>query len=135
MYAIRMMLRGKHPIHGLPFDGDVPNRLRDEWKAMPLRARFQRLRKALQRDLGMLAAGQAGLCVERAPAGTRKVLWIYNWTTLGDSIMDLPARFGVPDGVELDLCIPPALAGLYLGDARFAHVRTRLEDCAQDYDF
>ncbi len=135
MYAIRMMLRGKHPIHGLPFDGDVPNRLRDEWKAMPRLARFQRLRKALQRDLHMLVAGQAGLCVERAPPGTRKVLWIYNWTTLGDSIMDLSARFGVPAGIQLDLCIAPVLAELYVADTRFAHVYTRLEDCPQDYDF
>jgi hypothetical protein len=135
MYAIRMMLRGKHPVHGLPFDGDVPNRLRDEWNAMPRSARLQRLRKIVQRDLVMLATGQAWRCVERAPAGTHKVLWIYNWTTLGDSIMDLAARFSVPADIELDLCIAPALAALYAADTRFAHVHFRLEDCAQDYDF
>lgn len=135
MYAIRMMLRRKHPVHGLPFDGDVPNRLREEWNAMPGSARLQRLRKIVQRDLVVLATGQARRCVERAPAGTRKVLWIYNWTTLGDSIMDLAARFSVPAEIELDLCITPALAALYAWDTRFAHVHSRLQDCAQDYDF
>ena len=136
MYAFRMMLRGRHPIHGLPFDrGDVPNRLHDEWRAMPLRARFSRLRRALQRDLLMLAIGQSGLCVERVPPGTRKVLWVYNWTTLGDAIMDLSARFAVPADIELDLCIAPALAGLFARDARFRHVYTRLDECPQDVDF
>jgi hypothetical protein len=135
MHAIRMMLSGKHPIHGLPFDGEVPNRLRQEWTAMSRRARFQRVRKALQRDLLVLATGQAGRCVDRAPPGVLKVLWIYNWTTLGDSIMDLSARFSVPAQIELDLCIAPALAALYAADTRFAHVFGRLDDAARHYDF
>ncbi len=130
-----MMLRGKHPVHGLPFDGGVPNRLREEWLAMPRPARFRRMRKVLQRDLLMLATGQASACLDRVPRGARKVLWIYNWTTLGDSIMDLSARFGVPAGVELDLCIAPALAELYAVEPGFARVFTRLEDAAHDYDF
>lgn len=135
MYGLRMLLRGKHPIHGLPFPGPVPNRLREEWEAMPRRDRSRRLRKVFQRDLAILATGQAGLCVERVPLAARKVLWLYNWTTLGDSIMDLAARFSVPGQIQLDLCITPALAALYAADARFANVYTRVDDCPQDFDF
>ncbi len=135
MYAIRMMLRGKHPVHGLPFDGSILHRLGEEWRAMPFFRRARRLRKALQRDLGMLASGQARLCVERAPPGVRRVLWVYNWTTLGDSIMDLAARFSIPEGIEVDLCITPALADLFTGDSRFARVLTSLDEADAAYDF
>jgi hypothetical protein len=95
MYGFRMLSRGKHPVYGLPFEGDVLNRLQDEWNDSPHGERRKRLRKVFQRDLGMLLTGQASWCVDRAPTTTRKVLWLYNWTTLGDSIMDLSARSSI----------------------------------------
>ena len=135
MYGIRMLRGGKHPIHGLPFSGSVHNRLKEEWRAKLFRRRWRMMRKALQRDLGMFLSGQSGLCVERAPAAAQKVLWLFNWTTLGDSVMDLAARDSIPTHVQLDLCIAPALAGLYAGEPRFGAVFSRIEDCDGDYDF
>ena len=135
MYGIRMMLRGRHPVYGLPFEGDVPNRLQVEWNDASAQERRRRLRKVFQRDLGLLLGGQAGLCVDRAPKAMRKVLWFYNWTTLGDSIMDLSARGSIPAGVEVDLCIAPALVPLYKHEPRFNAVYGSLEECLGDYDF
>ena len=131
-----MRLKGKHPIHGLPFDaGEVASRMDEEFRALPRGKRWQLMRKVVQREALMLATGQAWLCRDRAPREVLKLLWIYNWTTLGDSIMDLTARFSLPEHVQADLCITPALAQLYLHDTRFRHVYASIEDCAQDYDF
>ncbi len=135
MHGIRMWRRGRHPVHGLPFEAVVPNQLGDEWRAMALARRFGSMRKVLQRDLLMLGIGQAGLCVERVPDGTRKVLWFYNWSTLGDSVMDLSARFSIPAAIRLDLCIAAPLAELYRSDLRFGRVFEHLADCDRDYDF
>ncbi len=135
MHGIRLLRAGKHPVYGLPFSGSVHNRLKEEWHAKLLRRRYQVLRKAFQRDLGILLSGQSRLCLERVPKGARKVLWLFNWTTLGDSVMDLAARDSIPPHVRLDLCIAPALAGLYFGEPRFGAVFSRIEDCDADYDF
>ena len=135
MHGIRLLRAGKHPIYGLPFSGNVNNRLKEEWHAKLLRRRYRMLRKAFQRELGILLSGQSGLCLERAPKAATKVLWLFNWTTLGDSVMDLAARGSIPPHIRLDLCIAPALAGLYACEPRFGAVFSRIEDCDADYDF
>lgn len=125
----------RHPIHGLPFDAPVRNTLRQEYERMPRGKRAALLRKALQRELLLWLTGQSRRRVACAQAQAQRVLWIYNWTTLGDSLMDLAVRQALPPTLQLDLYIAPALAPLYDGDVHLNHVYTRIEDCTGPYDF
>jgi hypothetical protein len=135
MHAWRMWRRGRHPVHSLPFEAAVPNELAAEWAALPAPARRSRLRHALQRDLALMLAGQSGCCVDRAATMPHKLLWIFNWTTIGDALMDLAARASIPDGVEVDLCIAAPLAPLFAASGAFGRVFSDLDECAGDYDF
>jgi len=125
----------RHPIHGLPFDAPIRNELRFEYERMPWSQRAGLLRKVTQRELLLLLTGQIWRRVARAPALTRRVLWIYTWGTIGDALMDLAVRRALPAEVRIDLCIGAALGPLFDGDPRFARVHTRIEDCEGPYDF
>ncbi len=125
----------RHPIHGLPFDSPIRNRLRFEYERLPLRDRAAALRKVAQREAYLLLLGQTGRRVARAPQATSRMLWVYNWTTIGDSLMDLAVRRAVPAHVRIDLYIAEWLAPMFAGDPRFEHIYTRIEDCAGPYDF
>jgi hypothetical protein len=125
----------RHPIHGLPFDEPLRNELRLEFERLPWRKRAGLLRKALQRELLLLVTGQTWLRVARAPANIRRMLWIYNWGTVGDSLMDLAVRRTMPADVQLDLVIAAPLAPLFANDPQFARVYTCIQDCRGGYDF
>ena len=130
----RMRLRlPRHPIHGLPFDAPIRNELRFEYERMPWSQRAGLLRKVAQRELLLLLTGQTWRRVSRAR--TRRVLWIYQWGTIGDALMDLAVRRALPDEVRIDLCIVATLGPLFDGDPRFAQVHTRIGDCKGPYDF
>ena len=125
----------RHPIHGLPFDAPIRNELRFEYERLPWSQRAGLLRKVAQRELLLLLTGQTWRRVSRAPTLTRRVLWIYQWGTIGDALMDLAVRRALPDEVRIDLCIVNTLGPLFDGDPRFAQVHTRIEDCKGPYDF
>lgn len=123
------------PIYRLPFAADIPNDLQREYRALPWSRRFTLVRKAWSREMMLLAAGQRRLRNETIPSNTRRLLWIYSWTTIGDAIMDLSQRAFLPPHIEVDLCIAPHLADLFQGDTRFGTVYRSVQDCRNDYDF
>lgn len=125
----------RHPIYGLPFDAPIGNALQFEYERLPRSARAALLRKVAQRESLLLITGQTWHRVERAPAGTRRMLWIYNWGTIGDALMDLAVRRALPADTHIELYISAALAPLFSGDPCFAKLHTRIEDCTGPYDF
>ena len=129
------MLRWRNPIHALPFDEPIAQALDAEFAAQPLGRRIQALRKAVFRELALVASGQARRRVARVPEGVRTMLWVYTWTTVGDAIMDLAARAIVPGHVAIDLLIAPALAPLFASDRRFREVHTDPDALPRDIDF
>jgi heptosyltransferase-2 len=122
-------------LYGLPFPGSIPEHLQAEFEAWPAARRRQLVRKLVQREALMVLTGQAKRRCANAPAATRRMLWHYTWTTVGDAIMDLAARTLVPPGIEIDLLISPVLAPLFERDARFARVCTDPGQCQGGYDF
>jgi len=125
----------RHPIYGLPFDAALTNELELEYRRLPPGRRASALRKVVQRELLLRLTGQAGRRVARVPAQARRMLWIYTWTTVGDSLMDLAVRAHLPARLQIDLLITPLLAPLYQGDPRFNSVLTRPEDVRDTPDF
>lgn len=131
-----MATRRRHPIHTMPFDdGDVANALEAEYRERSRGQRFQARRKALARDLMLRLNGQSRRHVQAVPASTRRLLWVYTWTTVGDAIMDLAPRRLIPSRIAVDLLIAPALAPLFQSDKRFRAVISSAAKCAADYDF
>lgn len=63
------------------------------------------------------------------------MLWIYNWTPIGDSLMDLAVRQALPAPLRIDLFVAEWLAPMFADDPRFEHVHTRIDDCTGPYDF
>lgn len=118
----------------LPFDAPIIHELDIEYLAQPLRRRINDLRKAWQRELGLFATGQAKRRVPSFPDGPLRLLWIYNWSTVGDAVMDLAMRAHLPRELQIDLLIAPSLAPLYTGDPAFRGVFTRPEDISGDHD-
>ena len=126
----------RHPIHAMPFaDGDVANALAAEFAAQRFGRRWQLLRKAWGRELGLVLTGQARRRVERVPATTRRLLWHYSWATVGDAVLDLAPRRLIPAGIEADLLIAPHLAPLFATDDRFARVFTDWAEVEGEHDF
>jgi len=131
-----MATRRRHPIYAMPFDdADVANALEEEYRERSPGQRFQARRKALARDLMLRFNGQARRHVQTVPASTRRLLWVYTWTTVGDAIMDLAPRRLMPSTIDVDLLIAPALAPLFRTDKRFRAVICSAAQCAADYDF
>jgi ADP-heptose:LPS heptosyltransferase len=121
-------------IHGLPFEAPIPEHLHAEFAAWPAPRRRAIVRKALLREAAIALGGQRSLRLERATPGVRRVLWVYDWTTIGDAIMDLSARALLPPSIELDLLVRPALAPLFEHDRRFRRVCTGPAQCDGAYD-
>jgi hypothetical protein len=129
-----MFERLHRQIHGLPFEAPIPEHLHAEFAAWPAPRRRAIVRKALLREAAITLGGQRPLRLELAPPGTRRVLWIYDWTTIGDAIMDLSARLLLPPSIELDLLVRPSLAPLFEHDRRFRRVCTEPAQCDGAYD-
>lgn len=119
----------------MPFDDAIANDLEAEFREQPFGRRFQARRKALARDAMLAVTGQSRLHLARVPAATRRLLWIYTWTTVGDAILDLAPRDLVPAGVGLELLIAPHLAPLFTGDRRFSAIHVDVADCDPGTDF
>ena len=128
-------MRRRHPIFAMPFDGEVANALEAEYREQSLGRRLQARRKAWARDAMLVVTGRVRRHVAKAPATTRRMLWIYTWTTVGDAILDLAPRRLVPKDIAIDLLIAPALAPLFLTDRRLHAVHVDPAQCADDYDF
>ncbi|MEX3941243.1 glycosyltransferase family 9 protein [Paraburkholderia sp. BR10937] len=88
----------------------------------------------IKRAALMVMSGQQFLMTETAPRNTRKVLWYYDWGTIGDSIMDLSQRFLIHADIEIDLCMPYGPIELFTGDSRFRRVFKALSDADDRYD-
>ena len=127
------------PLFHPPFFDDpgahrVQHDLVQEYTHWPMRRRRTEYRKAALRQLLLWATGQWRLQRRRVPASARRILWIYDWTTLGDSLMDLSPRSRIPPHITLDLLIAPQLADVYRHDPRFAAVHTTPGTCTAAYD-
>lgn len=130
-----LLARLTAPLHRPPFAAPITEALEAEFAALPAARRRQAIRKLWQREGLLRWTGQAGRRLERVPPDARRILWVTTWTTVGDAVLDLAARSLVPDGIELDLCIAPALAPLFTHDARFRRVHTDPAACTGRYDF
>lgn len=128
-------MRWRHPIFAMPFDDEVANALEAEYREQPVRRRLQARRKAWARDAMLAITGRARRHVAKVPSTTRRMLWIYTWTTVGDAILDLAPRRLVPAGIAIDLLIAPALAPLFATDRRLHAVHVDPSQCAHNYDF
>ncbi|SOE68941.1 Glycosyltransferase family 9 (heptosyltransferase) [Burkholderia sp. OK233] len=82
----------------------------------------------------MLLSGQQLLIANAAPQKVKKILWYYDWATIGDSIMDLSQRLLIDPCISIDLCMPHGPAELFVRDARFRRVSRSLDDCDARYD-
>jgi hypothetical protein len=65
---------------------------------------------------------------------SQKLLWYYDWATIGDSIMDLSQRLLIDPHISIDLCMPHGPVELFVRDARFRRVSRSLDDCDARYD-
>lgn len=124
-----------HPIFNAYGAGDYLNNLRGEFYEIPQSLRSKWIRKSLQRTWLLALTGQTCLEKQRIPAGVKRILWFYDWNTLGDSIMDLSQRQHLSDRYQVDICMPSGPAELFIGDRSFGHVYTDINQCPQDYDF
>ena len=125
----------RHLIYNATDQGATLNNLRGEYFEIPSQLRRKWIRKAIQREATLFLTGQKGFQRERIPEGPVKLLWFYDWNTLGDSIMDLSQRFSFPERITLDICMPSGPDEIFAGDARFNQIYTRIQDCPDDYDF
>ena len=123
------------PLYRLPFEAPIATALQAEFAALPAARRRQAVRKLWQREALLRWTGQARLRREKVPSDARRVLWVTTWTTVGDAILDLAARAVVPPSIALELCIAPALAPLFMHDARFAKVHVDPAACGAGFDF
>lgn len=92
------------------------------------------MKKLLSRHALMIASGQQFLTRKSASGTTRKVLWYYDWGTIGDAIMDLSQRFQIPEEISIDLCMPYGPITLFANDTRFRRVCRSISDCDRQYD-
>lgn len=122
-------------IYNATGQGEKLNNLRGEYFEIPPQLRRKWIRKAIQREIILYLTGQKLFQRNQIPEGPIKLLWFYDWNTLGDSIMDLSQRFAFSENITLDICMPSGPAELFAGDIRFHKIYTRIEDCPQDYDF
>ncbi|CAB3726853.1 hypothetical protein LMG24238_05387 [Paraburkholderia sediminicola] len=89
---------------------------------------------SIKRTALMFLSGQQLLIAHDAPQKIRKLLWYYDWATIGDSIMDLSQRFLIDPRISIDLCMPHGPMELFIGDDRFRRVARSLDDCDAQYD-
>ncbi|CAD6559377.1 hypothetical protein LMG28140_06615 [Paraburkholderia metrosideri] len=89
---------------------------------------------AIKRSVLMLLSGQQLLIASDAPQKTSKLLWYYDWATIGDAIMDLSQRFLIDPRISIDLCMPHGPIELFVDDDRFRRVSRSLDDCDARYD-
>lgn len=94
----------------------------------------ERIRTLRRRSL-LTLSGQILLQRRQVPEKTRRLLWYYDWSTLGDSIMDLSQRFAIPEHIELDLLMPDGPAAIFAGDTRLRRVFRSINeiDCRHDF--
>lgn len=80
--------------------------------------------RSLRRRWVLWASGQQRHLRNRIPAGTRRLLWIYEGEQqIGDALMDLAPRSLLREhGIEVDLLADPVVARLYEGDPWFSRV-------------
>ena len=124
-----------HPIYNAFGAGDYLNNLKGEYYGIAAGLRRKWFVKYLRRAFLLAITGQTYLQKAIIPAGARKILWFYDWNTLGDSIMDLSQRHALASRYQLDICMPKGPAELFQNDPAFAHVYTDINDCPKDYDF
>jgi hypothetical protein len=89
---------------------------------------------SIKRSVLMLLTGQQLLIANDAPQKVRKLLWYYDWATIGDSIMDLSQRSLIDPRISIDLCMPHGPIELFVEDERFRRVSRSLDDCDARYD-
>lgn len=123
-----------HPIYNAYGAEDYLNNLRGEFDEIPQSLRSKWIRKSRQRAWLLGATGQTLLEKRRIPTGVKRILWFYDWNTLGDSIMDLSQRRYLAEHYEVDICMPSGPAELFMGDAAFGKVYTDINQCPDTYD-
>jgi ADP-heptose:LPS heptosyltransferase len=82
----------------------------------------------------MIITGQLFIMDKAVARKARKVLWYYDWETIGDALMDLSQRFLIPSDVSVDLCMPYGPIALFVNDSRFRRIFNSLAECDSHYD-
>lgn len=124
-----------HPIYNAFGAGSYLNNLCGEFYEIPSKLRNKWKRKCRQRRYLLWLTGQTLLEQQKIPTGVKRVLWFYDWNTLGDSIMDLSQRYYLSGRYQVDVCMPSGPAELFAGDPAFGNVYTDINQCPTDYDF
>lgn len=127
-------MRWQHPIYNPLGLGNTANNLEAEYRAHPRLRRLKWLKQWVRLKTLLFLSGQYRHFVQHLPTGTRKVLYVYDWGAIGDSIMDLSQRQLFPDEIQLDLYMPAKAAELFEGDKRFKNIYRNAVDCPLDYD-
>lgn len=127
----------QHPIYDPLGVGSHMNDLKKEFLDAPLEEKIKQLKRALKRELVLYLTGQKWRQADRIPSTVKNILWVFDWPTLGDSIMDLSQRFALPASISVDLCITHdhGQADLFEGDRCFNRVFRDIKDCPKTYDF
>lgn len=124
-----------HPIYNAFSFSDRFNNLKGEYRTIPKSLSRKWFRKYVQRELILLLTGQRLLQRKSIPSDAKKILWFYDWNTLGDCIMDLSQRRYLSERYQVDICVPSGPADLFEGDPAFHRIYRRISDCPRDYDF
>lgn len=124
-----------HPIYNAFGFSDRFDNLKGEYRTIPKSLSRKWFRKYVQRELILCLTGQIFLQRESIPRNVRRVLWFYDWNTLGDCIMDLSQRHYLAERYQVDICMPSGPADLFEGDPAFHRIYRNISDCPQDYDF
>lgn len=124
-----------HPIYNAFGFSDSFNNLKGEYRTIPKSLRRKWFRKYVQRELILLLTGQRLLQRKSIPRGAKRILWFYDWNTLGDCIMDLSQRCYLAERYQVDICMPSGPADLFEGDPAFHRIYRSIGDCPRNYDF
>lgn len=124
-----------HPIYNAYGAEDYLNNLRGEFNEIPQSLRSKWMRKSRQRAWLLAVTGQTFLEKKQIPVDVKRVLWFYDWNTLGDCIMDLSQRQNLASRYEVDICMPSGPAELFMDDSVIGRVYTDIDQCPNDYDF
>lgn len=127
----RFNIRRKRAIEHT-FADAVPDQVPPVASALPF---ADKIKQFLHRGMVLWLTGHCRYRVSSVPAGTQKILWLYDWHMLGDPILDRPFKDYLAQQFHIDICIPAAPPGIFERDPLFRNVYRNIKECPKDYDF
>lgn len=92
-------------------------------------------KKYIQRDLILFLTGQFSLRSQSIPKDARKILWFYDWHTLGDCVVSAQQAELLSQNYQLDICVPTGPLDVFQANPIFRNVYRSVTECVDDYDF